>query len=445
MSQNFLKNQCLARPEPRPRKHVKPMNMLFIGLSMEVLHQLSNRYVSGNKQEGKDMSKTVIVSGARTPFGKLGGLLSELTAAELGGITIKAALEGASGSHEVDEVIMGNVLQGGQGQIPSRQAARYADLPWSVPAQTINKVCASGMRSVSTADQMIRAGDANVIIAGGMESMSQAPYLLKKARWGYKMGDGAVQDAMILDGLTCSFTGVHMGEYGSMAAKELGITREEQDLWALRSHERAVEAQKSGFFQNEITPVTVKTKKGEQLITEDESPRRDTSYERLSKLLPVFDQTGTITAGNAPGVNDGASALLLMKDTYAMQQGEKPLAAVLGHAQVATEAKDFPKTPAFAIEKLLKKTGKRVEDIDLFEINEAFSAVALACEKTLGLDRRKMNVNGGAVALGHPIGASGTRIILTLIHALRQRGGGIGIAAICSGGGQGDAIMIKVD
>ncbi|MEW4090461.1 acetyl-CoA C-acetyltransferase [Bacillus altitudinis] len=391
------------------------------------------------------MSTTVIVSGARTPFGKLGGTLSRLTAAELGGMTIKAALERASNVHEVDEVIMGSVLQGGQGQIPSRQAARHADLPWSVPTQTINKVCASGMRSVTTADQIIRAGDAKVIVAGGMESMSHAPYLLKKARWGYKMGDGAVQDAMILDGLTCSFTGVHMGEYGSMSAKELGITREEQDLWALRSHERAVEAQKNGFFKNEIIPVTVKNKKGDQLISEDEAPRRDTSYERLSKLMPVFDQAGTITAGNAPGVNDGASALLLMKDTYAMQQGEKSMAVVLGHAQVAVEAKDFPKTPAYAIEKVLKKTGKRVEDIDLFEINEAFSAVALACEKMLGLDRRKMNVNGGAVAIGHPIGASGTRIILTLIHALKQRGGGIGIAAICSGGGQGDAIMIKVD
>ncbi|MGI1832219.1 MULTISPECIES: acetyl-CoA C-acetyltransferase [Bacillus] len=391
------------------------------------------------------MSTTVIVSGARTPFGKIGGTLSRLTAAELGGMTIKAALERASNVHEVDEVIMGSVLQGGQGQIPSRQAARHADLPWSVPTQTINKVCASGMRSVTTADQIIRAGDAKVIVAGGMESMSHAPYLLKKARWGYKMGDGAVQDAMILDGLTCSFTGVHMGEYGSMAAKELDITREEQDLWALRSHERAIEAQKSGFFKNEIIPVTVKNKKGDQLISEDEAPRRDTSYERLSKLMPVFDQAGTITAGNAPGVNDGASALLLMKDTYAMQQGEKAMAVVLGHAQVAVEAKDFPKTPAYAIEKVLKKTGKRVEDIDLFEINEAFSAVALACEKMLGLDRWKMNVNGGAVAIGHPIGASGTRIILTLIHALRQRGGGIGIAAICSGGGQGDAIMIKVD
>ncbi|OLP66823.1 Acetyl-CoA acetyltransferase [Bacillus pumilus] len=391
------------------------------------------------------MNRTVIVSGARTPFGKLGGTLSRLTAAQLGGVAIKAALEKATGAHEVDEVIMGSVLQGGQGQIPSRQAARYADLPWSVPTQTMNKVCASGMRSVSTADQIIRAGDAQVIVAGGMESMSHAPYLLKKARWGYKMGDGAVQDAMISDGLTCSFTGVHMGEYGGLVAKELGITREEQDLWALRSHERAIEAQKKGFFENEVTPISIKTKKGEQSITEDESPRRDTSYERLSKLMPVFDPSGTITAGNAPGVNDGACALLLMKDTYAVQHGEKPMAVVLGHAQVAGEAKDFPKTPAFAIEKLLQKTGKRLVDIDLFEINEAFSAVALACEQILKLDRRKMNINGGAVALGHPIGASGTRIILTLIQALKQRGGGIGIAAICSGGGQGDAVMIQVE
>lgn len=356
------------------------------------------------------MSTTVIVSGARTPFGKLGGALSGLTAAELGGIAIKAALERVSGSHEIDEVIMGCVLQGGQGQIPSRQAARYADLPWSVPTQTINKVCASGMRSVTAADQSIRAGDAEVIAAGGMESMSHAPYLLKKARWGYKMGDGAVQDAMILDGLTCSFTGVHMGEYGSVAAKELGITREEQDLWALRSHERAIEAQKR-LFQHEITPVTVKIKTGERLITEDESPRRDTSYERLSKLMPVFDQKGTITAGNAPGVNDGASALLLMKDTYAARHDVKPMAVVLGHAQVAVEAKDFPKTPAFAIEKLLKKTGKRLEDIDLFEINEAFSAVALACEKITGIDRRKMNINGGCRTRSSDWGKRNTRHI----------------------------------
>ncbi|WP_353854310.1 acetyl-CoA C-acetyltransferase [Bacillus sp. Bos-x628] len=391
------------------------------------------------------MSRTVIVAGARTPFGKLGGSLSSFTAAELGGMAIKSTLEKASGSHEIDEIIMGSVLQGGQGQIPSRQAARYADIPWSVPTQTINKVCASGMRSVSVADQIIRAGDAQVIVAGGMESMSHAPYLLKKARWGYKMGDDAVEDAMISDGLTCSFTGVHMGEYGSHAAKELGITREEQDLWALRSHERAVEAHRSGFFQNEITPVTVKTKKGDQFMAADESPRRDTSYERLSKLMPVFDASGTITAGNAPGVNDGACALLLMQDTYAAHHGEKPMAVVLGHAQVALEAKDFPKTPALAIEKVLQKTGKRLEDIDLFEINEAFSAVVLACEKILALDRRKININGGAVALGHPIGASGTRMILTLIHALKQRGGGIGIGAICSGGGQGDALMIQVE
>jgi len=392
------------------------------------------------------MGKTVILSGVRTPFGKFGGGLSSLTASQLGGIAVKEALLRANVSaEEVDEVILGTVLQGGQGQIPSRQAARYAGIPWGVKTETINKVCASGMRSVTLADQIIRAGDEEVIVAGGMESMSSAPYILPKARWGLRMGDSAVKDLMIYDGLTCSFTGVHMGNYGNGTAEELGITREEQDAWAYRSHQRAIGAIESGKLAEEIVAVEIPQRKGEPILVEhDEAPRRDTSLEKLAKLAPVFDSTGTITAGNAPGVNDGAAALVLMSEERALREGRKPLATILAHTSIAIEAKDFPKTPGLVINELLRKTGKTVDEIDLFEINEAFSAVALASIKLAGLDPEKVNVNGGAVALGHPIGASGARIIITLIHELKRRGGGIGIASICSGGGQGDAIMIEV-
>jgi len=392
------------------------------------------------------MGKTVILSGVRTPFGKFGGGLSSLTASQLGGIAVKEALLRANVSaEEVDEVILGTVLQGGQGQIPSRQAARYAGIPWGVKTETINKVCASGMRSVTLADQIIRAGDEEVIVAGGMESMSSAPYILPKARWGLRMGDSAVKDLMIYDGLTCSFTGVHMGNYGNGTAEELGLTREEQDAWAYRSHQRAIGAIESGKLAEEIVAVEIPQRKGEPILVEhDEAPRRDTSLEKLAKLPPVFDSTGTITAGNAPGVNDGAAALVLMSEERALREGRKPLATIVAHTSIAIEAKDFPKTPGLVINELLRKTGKTVDEIDLFEINEAFSAVALASIKLAGLDPEKVNVNGGAVALGHPIGASGARIIITLIHELKRRGGGIGIASICSGGGQGDAIMIEV-
>lgn len=391
------------------------------------------------------MGKTVILSGIRTPFCKLGGGLSPLTAAQLGGIAIKGALERAQvQSEDVNEVIFGTVLQGGQGQIPSRQAARNAGLPWEVKTETINKVCASGMRSVTLADQIIRSGDEEVIVAGGMESMSNAPYLLPKARWGMRMGDASVKDLMILDGLSCSFTGVHMGTYGNGTAEELELSRKEQDNWAYRSHKLAIEAIETGKFAEEIIPVEVPGRKGEPTIVEhDESPRADTSLEKLAKLGPAFGE-GTITAGNAPGINDGAAALVLMSEERAQKEGRKPEAFILGHAEVALEAKDFPKSPGVVINELLRKTGKKVEDIDLFEINEAFAAVALASKKIAGLDPEKINVNGGAVALGHPIGASGARIILTLIRELARRGGGIGIAAICSGGGQGDAIMVEV-
>ncbi|KON83320.1 acetyl-CoA acetyltransferase [Rossellomorea marisflavi] len=390
------------------------------------------------------MGRTVIVEGARTPFGKFGGGLSSFTAPELGGLAVKEALERSGVSPaDVEEVILGSVLQGGQGQIPSRQAARHAGLPWEVRTETINKVCASGMRSVTFGDQIIRAGDGDVIVAGGMESMSNAPYLLPKARWGYKMGDSSVKDLMVHDGLTCSFNGVHMGTYGNSTAKEFDLSREEQDEWALRSHQRAVEA--SGLLSEEIVPVSVPQRRGEPvMISQDEAPRKSTSLEALSKLSPVFDHDGTITAGNAPGVNDGACAMVLMSEERAGKEGKEPLATIIGSHAVAVEAKDFPQTPGLVINGLLEKTGKTLEEIDLFEINEAFAAVALTSAKIAGLDKEKVNVNGGAVALGHPIGASGARIILTLAYELRRRGGGIGIASICSGGGQGDAVMIEV-
>lgn len=392
------------------------------------------------------MTKTVIISGVRTPFGKFGGGLSTLTASELGGIAIKEALQraGIEGS-QVDEVIMGNVLQAGQGQIPSRQALRHAGIPWEIKTETINKVCASGLRSVTLADQIIRAGDEEVIVAGGMESMSNAPYFLPKARWGLRMGDAPMKDLMIHDGLSCSFTGAHMGTYGNSTATELELTREEQDNWAFQSHQKAVKAIEEGILAEEIIPVTVPVRKGEPVIVEhDEAPRKDTSIEKLAKLGPAFNKEGSITAGNAPGVNDGAGAMVLMSEERAVREGKAPFAYIIGHAEVATEAKDFPKTPGLVINTLLKKTGKTLDEIDLFEVNEAFAAVALASGKIANINLEKVNVNGGAVALGHPIGASGARIIITLMHELKRRGGGLGIAAVCSGGGQGDAILIEV-
>ncbi|GAB3048043.1 acetyl-CoA C-acetyltransferase [Virgibacillus ainsalahensis] len=392
------------------------------------------------------MRKTVIVSGARTPFGKFGGALKPFTASQLGGKAIEEALNRAGlDGEQIDEVIMGNVLQGGQGQIPSRQAAREAKIPWDVKTETINKVCASGLRSVTLADQLIRLGDEEVIVAGGMESMSNAPYFLPDARWGNRMGDKKVVDMMVHDGLTCSFAGVHMGTYGNSTAKEYELTRESQDEWSYRSHQRAVQAIEAGKFAEEIVAMEVPQRKGDPVVVDtDEAPRKDTSIETLAKLRPAFDKDGTITAGNAPGVNDGACAFVVMSDEKAKDLGKTPMATVLGHAEVAVEAKDFPQTPGLVINKLLEKTGYNKDDIDLFEINEAFAAVSLASGKIAGIDKEKVNVNGGAVALGHPIGASGARIILTLVHELKRQGGGLGIAAICSGGGQGDAVLIEV-
>src|SRR5690625_2998756 len=408
----------------------------------------SNKKVSkiGNDKGDACMQKSVIVAGARTPFGKFGGTLRARTASQLGGVAIKAAIERANVEDEhIDEVIMGNVLQGGQGQLPSRQAAREAGISWNVKTETVNKVCASGLRSITLADQLIRLGDEEVVVAGGMESMSNTPYILPDARWGYRMGDKQVVDMMVHDGLTCAFNDVHMGTYGNSTADEFEINRNEQDEWAYRSHQRAIQAIDSGKFKEEIVPVTIPQRKGDPItIVEDEAPRKDTSVEKLSTLRPAFGKDGTITAGNAPGINDGACAFVVMSEERAERENKQPLANIIAHTEVAVETENFPQTPGIVINKLLDKAGKKVEDIDLFEINEAFSVVSLTSIKIAGLNPDKVNVNGGAVALGHPIGASGARIVLTLIHELKRRGGGLGIAAICSGGGQGDAILIDV-
>lgn len=417
----------------------------FPGLSFFLLSIESAFF---NKREELLMAKSVIVSGARTAFGKFGGILSSLSASDLGGIAIKGALERATVSPEqIDEVIMGTVLQGGQGQIPSRQAAHKAGIPWSVKTETINKVCASGLRSITLADQLIRLGDERIIVAGGMESMSNAPYYLKNGRWGLRMGDAPLIDGMVFDGLTCAFNEglVHMGSYGNKTASDLSISREEQDRWAARSQQRAIQSLETKIFADEIVAVTIPQRKGDAIIfNEDEAPRKGTTAKLLATLKPAFGKEGTVTAGNAPGVNDGACAVVVMSDKEAAQRELTPLATIIGHAEVAIEPENFPQTPGLVINEILKKTNKKLEDIDLFEINEAFAVVALASNQIAGLDEEKVNVNGGAVALGHPIGASGARIVLTLAHELKRRGGGVGIAAICSGGGQGDAIMIEV-
>jgi acetyl-CoA C-acetyltransferase len=383
------------------------------------------------------MSRSVIVSAVRTPFGKLGGGLAGYEATELGSLAIRTALDRVGlGNDEIEYVIMGQVLQGGAGQAPARQAAIGAGLPIEVPADTINKVCASSIRAVQIADTMIRAGDHDVIVTGGMESMSNAPYILKQARFGYRLGDGTLIDLMTHDGLTSTFDKRHMVEQASFVSRELGISREDQDLWALRSHERAVAAQDEGRLSDEIFPV------GE--LAADEGPRRDTSIERLAALKPVFDPEGTTTAGNAPGVNDGASALVVTSEEFAKKRGLEPLATIVSQAYVADDFAYLARTPAKAGAIALEKAGKTIDDVERVELNEAFSSVVLNSTKMLGADPDRVNVNGGAVALGHPIGASGGRILGTMIYELRRNGGGLGLAAICSGGGQGDAVLLEV-
>jgi acetyl-CoA C-acetyltransferase len=382
------------------------------------------------------MPRSVIVSAVRTPFGKLGGGLKDYEAPALGATAIRAALDRVDVADEVEYVIMGQVLQGGAGQAPARQAAVGAGLPKETPSDTINKVCASSIRAVEIADQMIRAGDHSVIVAGGMESMSNAPYVLKKARFGYRLGDGMLVDSMIHDGLTSTFDNMHMVAQASFVSRELGISREDQDRWALRSHERAVHAIDNGLFEDEVVPV------GELQV--DEGPRRDTSYEKLSKLKPVFDPEGTTTAGNAPGVNDGAGALVVASEEFARKRGLEVLATIVSQAYIADDFAYLARTPAKAGARALEKAGKTIDDVERVELNEAFSSVVVHSAKMLGADTEKVNVNGGAVALGHPIGASGARILGTMIYELRRNGGGLGLAAICSGGGQGDALLIEV-
>jgi acetyl-CoA C-acetyltransferase len=391
------------------------------------------------------MPQTVILGAARTPIGKLGGGLASIDATELGGIAIKAALERADvGPEEVQHVVMGQVIQAGQGQIPSRQAQIKAGIPKDTSSETINKVCASGIRAAGLIDASIRAGDLDVGVGGGMESMSNAPYLLQKARFGFRMGDAKAIDAMINDGLRNPFTGKQMYEEAGEVADELELTRPDMDRWALRSHERAIAATDEGRLPEEIVPVTVKGRKGDTVVEVDEAPRRDTSLERLSKLPALTGEQGSHTAGNSPGVNDAGGALVLASKEWAERNGKTALAEIIAQAAVADDFPYLARTPGAAAKKALEKAGMTADDVDLWEINEAFASVTLNSIRVLGIDEDKVNVNGGAVALGHPIGASGARILGTLVHELRRRGGGIGCAAICSGGGQGDAVLIRV-
>ena len=382
------------------------------------------------------MARSVIVGAVRTPFGKLGGGLASRPAAELGAIAIRAALE-RSGIEpaEPQYVMMGQVLQAGAGQAPTRQAAIAAGIPIETPCDTINKVCASSIRAVEIADSMIRAGDAELVVTGGMESMSNAPYALSQARFGYRLGDGSLIDLMLHDALISTFDGKHMVEQASFVSRDLGISRDVQDVWAFRSHQRAVAAIDAGRFAEEIVAV------GD--LDTDESPRRDTSLEKLASLKPVFDPEGTTTAGNAPGVNDGASCVLVASEEWAARRGIEPLATIVSQGYVADEFAYLARTPAKAAGVALAKAGKTISDVRRVEINEAFASVAAHSARLLGADEEIVNVNGGAVALGHPVGASGGRILTTLIYELRRQGGGLGVAAICSGGGGGDALLIE--
>jgi acetyl-CoA C-acetyltransferase len=392
------------------------------------------------------MPSSVIIGTARTPFGKMGGGLSSLDATDLGAKAIEAALERSEvAPDQVEQVIYGQVLQAGQGQIPSRQAQIKAGIPKEVPSETVNKVCASGMRTIGLADQGIRAGDLGIAVTGGMESMSQAPYLLPGARFGFRMGDVQAIDSMTHDGLTNPFTDKQMINEASEVSNELEITRPDMDRFAERSHRLAAAATDEGRLAEEIVSVTVKTKKSEEAVEADEAIRPDTTVETLAKLPAVGGDDATHTAGNSPGVNDGAGAVIVASDEWAKSNDRKPLARVLSYGTVADDFPYLARTPAGAAKQALEKIGKSPEDVDLWEINEAFASVAINSMRMLGIDEEKVNVNGGAIALGHPIGASGARIVGALVHELRRRGGGLGCAAICSGGGQGDAIVLEVN
>ena len=391
------------------------------------------------------MNDVVIVSIARTPIGRFQGGLAGLTAMDLGGIAIKAALERAGvAGDQVDQVFMGHVLQAGQGQITARQAAIKGGVAMGVPAVTINKVCLSGMTAIQLARQQIQLGEADVVVAGGMESMSNAPYVLPKARTGYRMGNGTLLDSLIHDGLWCAFDNCHMGEGSDAKNSEYTISRAEQDEWAAQSHERAVTAWKDGKFSGEVVPVEIPQRKGDPVtIDTDEGMRPGTTAESLGSLTAAFVKDGTITAGNASQVSDGASALVLMSAAKAEELGATPLARILSYGTVAGPDPSLHHQPAAAIQNAAAKIDVDAAGLDLYEMNEAFASVAIHSKNLLGVDADKVNVNGGAVAIGHPIGSSGSRVVVTLLNELRNRGGGRGAAALCGGGGQGDALIIE--
>ncbi len=393
------------------------------------------------------MPGSVIVSFARTPIGKLSGALASCTAMDLGGRAIGAALErGGVGPEQVDYVIMGQVLQAGQGQITARQAAAKAGVPMTVPAITVNKVCLSGLNAVYLADQMIQAGDAEIVVAGGMESMTNSPYLLPKARSGYRMGNGELVDSLIQDGLWCAFDAVHMGSGTEQYTAQFGgITRAAQDEMAAKSHERAAAAQKEGRFADEIAPVSIPQRKGDPIVVEeDEGVRPETTAGSLGSLKPAFAPDGSITAGNASQISDGGAAVIVTSRSKAEELGLSPVAELVSFGMVAGPDTSLLRQPSRAIKRALEPIDKTVDDLDLIELNEAFAAVGLASMQDLGVTDDIVNVNGGAIALGHPIGMSGTRVLLTLVSELHRRGGGLGAAALCGGGGQGDAAIVSV-
>lgn len=392
------------------------------------------------------MSRTVIVGYARTPFGRYLGSLHNIPAVELGAIALKEALTRAGiPGEKVDNVIMGMVVQAGAGQIPSRQVTFKAGLPFTVPSETVNKVCASGLRAVNMGDLLIRCGEAAIVAAGGMENMSSVPYFARGLRGGIRMGDSKVIDGMIHDGLWCPFHKVHMGVHGSAVPAEHGITREAMDRWALRSHQSAIKAIENGILSEEIVPVSVPQRKGEPLVVEvDELPRPDTNLEKLSSLPPAFEVDGLITAGNAPAISDGAAALVLTSKEICSELGLQPLAEIVAQGTASLEPRYIATVPYEAAKSALDKAGLKIGDIALIEVNEAFASVALTSMKLGGWPEKIINVNGGAVAIGHPIGASGARILMTLIAELRRRGGGYGLATICSGAAQGEAVIVRV-
>ena len=395
------------------------------------------------KENGKHRT-AVIVSACRTPIGKFLGALAPKTAPELGAIVVREAVARAGIDPEtIDEVVMGQVVQAGSGQAPARQAAHYGGIPDTVPAMTINKVCGSGLKAVMLAAQSIRAGDQACVVAGGQESMSNAPFLVQGAREGMKFGDQKLVDAMIRDGLWCAFEGVHMGKHAELTAERSAIGREEQDRFSLDSHRKAVAAIEAGRFRDEIVPVGIEGRKGTAIVDTDECPRRDTTLEVLGKLKPAFSKDGTVTAGNAPGLNDGASALVVTSEAYAEEHGLDPLARIVDYASAGTEPRLLFYAPVFAVRKLMEKTGRKIDEYELIEANEAFAVQALADGKELGWDWGRVNVHGGAVALGHPIGASGARVLTTLVNALKNRGLSKGLATLCLGGGNAVAMEIE--